>query len=145
MSKRNSPSPARDDIEIVGLTGRTSPTFASIADAESFGKINRDIQLDPYRKSPLPDLMKDHKKVPVMDDIMPALNKKKNDGTWGGKRHRRTRKRGRGMMRMAAMRPPMFLRSTSIRRQPTKKRSTKKRRTKRRRTKKQTKRRRVRK
>jgi len=140
MSKRNSPSPARDDIEIVGLTGRTSPTFASIADAESFGKIKRDIQLDPYRKSPLPDLMKDHKKVPVMDDIMPALNKKKNDGTWGGKRHRRTRKRGRGMMRMAAMRPPMFLRSTSIRRQPTKKRSTKKRRAK-----KQTKRRRVRK
>ena len=115
MSKRSSPSPSGDDLEIVSWTGRTSPVtgerpprqftigdrsaspmFASIADAQ---KAKREIRLDPYRKSPIPDMMKGHKKVPAMKDIMPDLKKMKKDGTWGGKRRSRAARRVRGTRR----------------------------------------------
>ena len=63
-------------------TRTNSPVFTSIDDAR---KAKRELQLDPYRNSPLPDVFKTSRgETPTMEEIMPEL-KKRNEG-WGEQR-----------------------------------------------------------
>lgn len=70
-----------------------SPIFTNIDDVN---KKKRNIKLDPYRDSPLPDIFKEARNVtPTMDEIMPTLQQKKEG--WGEKKSKQSKQKKGGV------------------------------------------------
>jgi len=102
FNNKNKPIDELDPLRVTALHGRLSPitgerettwSLGSRSDSPVFtsidalNKAKRDLELDPYPNSPLPDVFSGEN--PTMDEVMPKLKERKEG--WGEKRSKRSK------------------------------------------------------